>query len=78
MRCASKCNPTPSRGPSPFRQIFAERWQAARAKAAFEKLSYSHKKQFVDWIEEAKMEQTRTGRIRKSLEMLLAGKSVKG
>lgn len=40
------------------------------AKAAFEKLSYTHKKEYVMWIEEAKREETRARRVSKTLEML--------
>jgi uncharacterized protein DUF1905/bacteriocin resistance YdeI/OmpD-like protein len=44
------------------------------AEAIFEKLSYSHKKAFIDWIEGAKRAETRTGRVEKTLEMLVEGK----
>jgi hypothetical protein len=40
------------------------------AKAAFERLSYTHKKEYVTWIGEAKKEETRQKRIIKTLEML--------
>lgn len=43
------------------------------AKTAFEKLSYTHKKEFVTWIEEAKREETRARRVSKTLEMLKDG-----
>src|SRR4029453_5271812 len=33
------------------------------AKTAFEKFSYSHKKEYVQWIEEAKTEATRNKRL---------------
>ena len=42
--------------------------------AAFEKLSYTHRKEHVKWIEEAKKEETRQRRIEKAIAML---KSVK-
>lgn len=44
------------------------------AKTAFEKLSYTHKKEYVTWIEEAKREETRARRVSKTLEMLKNGK----
>jgi hypothetical protein len=47
------------------------------AKAAFEKLSYSHKKEFGDWISAAKQAETRARRIEKSQEMLLEGETPK-
>jgi hypothetical protein len=44
------------------------------AKAAFEKLSYSHKRQHVLAIEGAKTPETRARRVARALEMLKAGK----
>lgn len=40
------------------------------AAAIFEKLSYTHKKEYVQWINEAKKEETRGRRIEKTIEML--------
>jgi hypothetical protein len=45
------------------------------ANAAFGELSYSHRKEFVDWIAEAKRKDTRGRRIEKTLERLRAGKT---
>lgn len=45
------------------------------AKAAFEKFSYSHKKEYVEWIEEAKTEPTRNKRLATTVEWLSEGKS---
>ena len=42
-----------------------------RGKAFFEKLSYTHQKEYVNWIESAKKEETRQRRLEKSLEMLI-------
>ena len=44
------------------------------AKSAFEKLSYTHQKEYVKWIEEAKKAETRQSRVVKTLEMLKKGK----
>lgn len=44
------------------------------AKAFFEKLSYTHQKEYVRWVEEAKKEETRQNRIVKTIEMLKKGK----
>jgi len=44
-----------------------------RARAAFEALSASHRKEFVRWISEAKRDATRAQRIAKTIEMLRAG-----
>jgi|SRR5687767_7054052 len=40
------------------------------AKALFDKLSYTHQKEYVNWINEAKREETRQNRIAKTIEML--------
>ncbi|RYU86534.1 hypothetical protein EWM62_17930 [Mucilaginibacter terrigena] len=42
--------------------------------ATYEKLAWSHRKEYVVWILSAKQEQTRANRIAKMIEMLLAGK----
>lgn len=44
------------------------------AKAFFEKLSYTHQKEYVMWINDAKKEGTRQNRINKTIEMLKKGK----
>jgi hypothetical protein len=40
---------------------------------AFDKLSYSHKKEYIRWISGAKREETRAMRLAKSVEMLRIG-----
>ena len=47
---------------------------APESLAGFNKLAYSHKKEYVVWILSAKQQQTRSNRTAKMLEMLLAGK----
>lgn len=44
------------------------------AKTFFDKLSYTHQKEYVKWIEEAKKDETRQARIAKTVEMLKQGK----
>jgi hypothetical protein len=44
----------------------------------FNKLSYSHQKQYVEWIESAKKADTRQTRINKTIQMLPAGWNPKG
>jgi hypothetical protein len=44
------------------------------AQAFFDKLSYTHQKEYVSWINEAKKEETRQNRIHKTIEMLKQGK----
>ena len=41
--------------------------------AAFDRLSYTHKKEYVRWITEARREETRAARLAKSVEMLRVG-----
>ena len=45
-----------------------------KAGATFEDFSYSHKKEYVEWITEAKQEETRSRRIKTALEWLAQGK----
>jgi hypothetical protein len=40
------------------------------AKAVFDKLSYTHRREYVTWINEAKKDETRQRRIAKMIEML--------
>ena len=44
------------------------------AKAFFDQLSYTHKREYVMWINQAKREETRQNRIAKTTEMLKKGK----
>lgn len=46
----------------------------AQAKTFFDGLSYSNKKEYARWINEAKREETRQNRLTLTLEKLLAGK----
>ena len=41
------------------------------ARAIFDKLSYTHRKEFIRWIEEAKRPETRANRLTKTITMLL-------
>ncbi|MGE0441127.1 MAG: YdeI/OmpD-associated family protein [Gemmatimonadales bacterium] len=49
--------------------------RSAAARRAYEGLSYTHRREFVRWIEEAKAAETRERRLAKTLEMLVAGKT---
>jgi hypothetical protein len=44
------------------------------AKAFFDKLAYTHRREYVRWIEEAKREETRARRVTKTIELLMKGK----
>jgi uncharacterized protein YdeI (YjbR/CyaY-like superfamily) len=45
------------------------------AKAAYEGLAFTHRKEFARWIAEAKHEATRDRRVVQALEMIRAGKT---
>ncbi|MEP6696149.1 MAG: YdeI/OmpD-associated family protein [Pseudonocardiales bacterium] len=44
------------------------------AKAAFDRMSYTHRREYADWITAAKQEVTRNRRVARALELLRAGK----
>lgn len=46
-----------------------------RALATFEKFSPSHRREYVEWITSAKLEETRVRRMEKALKTLAQGKS---
>ena len=48
------------------------------AKAGFDNMPYSHRKEYVDWIVEAKKDETRERRVEKALTMLRDRKRLKG
>jgi hypothetical protein len=54
--------------------LLKELQQEKEAKAFFDKLSYTHQKEYVRWVEEAKKVETRQNRILKTIEMLKQGK----
>ena len=56
------------------KDLMRELKQNKEAKAFFDKLSYSHKREYVMWINEAKKEETWQNRIVKMIEMLKQGK----
>ena len=45
-----------------------------KAEAFFQQLSYTHQKEYVRWIEEAKRDQTRQDRIGRAIKLLIQGK----
>jgi len=47
----------------------------ADASAAYERLAYTHRKEFANWVREAKREETRERRVARTLEMLRAGQT---
>ena len=47
------------------------------AKAVFEKLSFSHRREYVEWVEEAKRPETRTRRIAGTVERVREGRPLR-
>ena len=47
----------------------------AKARRRFENFSYNNQKEYVEWVTEAKREETRRQRIATAIEWLAAGKS---
>jgi bifunctional DNA-binding transcriptional regulator/antitoxin component of YhaV-PrlF toxin-antitoxin module len=43
------------------------------ARAVFDGLAFTHRREYAEWIAEAKRDETRERRVRKAIEMLLAG-----
>ena len=46
----------------------------AQASAAFDKISASHRKEYVRWIEQARQPMTRARRLQEALRMMAEGK----
>ena len=59
------------------KDLMKELKQHKEAKAFFDKLSYSHKREYVMWVNEAKRDETRQNRIVKMIEMLKKGKKAR-
>ncbi|HWJ80604.1 MAG TPA: YdeI/OmpD-associated family protein [Nocardioides sp.] len=47
----------------------------AEARAAYEKLAFTHRKEYARWVAEAKREETKARRVAQALEMLRKGKT---
>lgn len=48
-----------------------------KAQTFFDSLAFSHRREYVGWIHDAKKEETRARRIKKTVELLLEGKKAK-
>jgi len=57
---------------------FARRMKKAGVRAAFDELSYTHRKEYCRWITSAKREETRTARLEKAIDMLQRGVKTPG
>ena len=52
---------------------FKQRLEQQKLMPTFEKLSYTHRKEYCRWITEAKKEETRLSRLTKAIDMLKRG-----
>ena len=73
-------NPAPKKSSAPKNLVIPEYLTKALkknkdAQDTFEKFSYSNKKEYVDWLVEAKTEETRDKRLTTTIEWLAEGKS---
>ena len=59
------------------KELIKELKKDKEAKTFFDKLSYTHQREYVMWINEAKKEETRQNRITKTIVMLKKGKKVR-
>jgi uncharacterized protein YdeI (YjbR/CyaY-like superfamily) len=48
-----------------------------QARSAYEGMAFTHRKEWVRWVEEAKKPETRAARIEKTVESLRAGKKTR-
>jgi uncharacterized protein YdeI (YjbR/CyaY-like superfamily) len=69
----------PKRQKKPEAEVPADLWAALKknkkALAAFEAFSPSHRREYVEWITEAKQEATRNKRVAQAVEWIAGGKS---
>ncbi len=71
----------PSVPPKPKKRLVVPKDLAAslkknkKAAATFDRFSYSHRKEYLEWIEEAKRAETRAERIRTAVAWMAEGKS---
>ena len=67
-------SPRTVRVPTDLRKALS---MAPSAQGAFRELSYSRRKEFVDWIRDAKTAEMRSRRVRGTIDMLVAGQALK-
>jgi uncharacterized protein YdeI (YjbR/CyaY-like superfamily) len=74
VKIPKKKNTTPTKLtiPSYFKTALAKN---KRAQAVFDSLAPSHKKEYIEWITEAKTEDTRERRLKQAIEWMSEGKS---
>ena len=70
----------PSRPQKPKTRLVAPSYLASalrknkKARVAYDSFSYSHKKEYLEWLMEAKTEETRKRRLKTALELMTEGK----
>ena len=70
----------PSRTPKPRTKLVTPTYLTSalrknkKARVAYDSFSYSHKKEYVEWLMEAKTEETRKRRLKTALELMAEGK----
>jgi hypothetical protein len=68
----------PKRAPAPVKTpaILAKAFKtSAKAKAGYDAMSPSHRREYIEWITEAKSDETRSRRLAQALEWMAEGKS---
>jgi len=73
-----KAPPKPKKEREPLKvpaELKAALAKNRKARAAFDEFSYSHQKEYVEWIAEAKREETREARLKQAMQWLAEGKS---
>ncbi len=68
-------SPTPKPPPKAPSDLAAALKKNAKARAAFEAFSPSNKREYIEWLEEAKREETRARRLAQAIEWMAEGKS---
>jgi uncharacterized protein YdeI (YjbR/CyaY-like superfamily) len=64
------------KAPVPVPEVLSKALRThARARASFEKFSNSQRREYIDWIAEAKREETRQRRVAQAIEWLAEGKT---
>ena len=68
---------TPKSGPlQPPAELARAFRQSKEARALWDKLAYTHRKEFAQWISGAKQEETRERRAAKAVSMILEKKTI--
>jgi len=70
-----KAKPQPRKELVVPQELIAALKKNKKAFSTFEDFSYSHKKEYVEWISEAKREETRTQRLATAVAWMAAGKA---